>query len=303
MLVVEASCLPGSGALTLTGRQGEVMQESARTALAWLRANAVRCGLDPDFHRHTDVHLHVQSAAVPKEGASAGATMAAALVSAFTGRPVRAGVAMSGEITLAGQVLGVAGIAAKVLAAHRGGLARILLPRPDRKQVDEELGDELRRAVEVDYVTRIDELLGLALRAPAGPGTSLRRRAHRFRRPNARRAGRRERSDTVARHRCHVPRTRRTGLARGAPLQSASLPQSAPTARVRHRCRARRHALPRTEATAHRQLALASDALEQVVARTLLRNVLRTVFAKYSHSKPSPQTPGSNNLRPDVRDT
>ncbi len=169
VLVVEASCLPGSGALTLTGRQGEVMQESARTALAWLRANAARYGLDPHFHRHTDVHLHVQSAEVPKEGASAGVTMAAALVSAATRRRVRAGVAMSGEITLAGQVLGVGGIAAKVLAAHRGGLARILLPQPNRKQVDEELGDELRRAVEIDYVTRVDELLKLALRAPAGP--------------------------------------------------------------------------------------------------------------------------------------
>ena len=170
MIVVEASCLPGSGALTLTGRQGEVMQESARTALAWLRANAARYGLDPDLHRHTDVHLHVQSAAVPKEGASAGVTMAVALVSAFTGRPLRAGVAMSGEITLAGQVLPVGGIAAKVLAAHRGGLARILLPQPNRKQVDEELGDELRRAVEIDCVTRLDELIELALRrAPAGP--------------------------------------------------------------------------------------------------------------------------------------
>ena len=170
VIVVEASCLPGSGALTLTGRQGEVMQESARTALAWLCANAARYGLDPRLHRHTDVHLHVQSAEVPKEGASAGVTMAAALVSAFTGRPVRAGVAMSGEITLAGQVLPVGGIAAKVLAAHRAGLARILLPQPNRKQVDEDLGDELRRAVEIDYVTRLDELLELALRrAPAGP--------------------------------------------------------------------------------------------------------------------------------------
>ena len=100
----------------------------ARPGAARLRANAARYGLDPHLHRHTDVHLHVQSAKVPKEGASAGVTMAAALVSAATRRRVRAGVAMSGEITLAGQVLGVGGIAAKVLAAHRGGLARILLP-------------------------------------------------------------------------------------------------------------------------------------------------------------------------------
>ena len=139
-----------------------------RAGVAARQRRALR--LDPDLHRDTDVHLHVQSAAVPKEGASAGVTMAAALVSAFTGRPLRAGVAMSGEITLAGQVLPVGGIAAKVLAAHRGGLARILLPQPNRKQVDEELGDELRRAVEIDCVTRLDELIELALRrAPAGP--------------------------------------------------------------------------------------------------------------------------------------
>ena len=96
------------------------MRESARTALAWLRANAARYGLDPAFQRDTDVHLHVQSAEVPKEGASAGVTMAAALVSAFTRRPVRTDVAMTGEITLGGQVLPVGGIAEKVLAAHRG---------------------------------------------------------------------------------------------------------------------------------------------------------------------------------------
>ena len=163
VIVVEASRLRGSGALTLTGRQGEVMRESARTALAWLRANAACYALDPDFERDTDVHLHVHSAEVPKEGASAGVTMAAALVSTFTRRPVRTDVAMTGEITLGGQVLPVGGIAEKLLAAHRGGLARVILPRCNRRQVNEDLGDDLRRAVEVNYVTRIDELLEQAL--------------------------------------------------------------------------------------------------------------------------------------------
>ena len=171
VIVVEASRLPGSGGLTLTGRQGEVMRESARTALSWLRANAARYGLDPGFQRDTDVHLHVQSAEVPKEGASAGVTMAAALVSAFTRRPVRSDVAMTGEITLGGQVLPVGGIAEKVLAAHRGGLARVILPRRNRTQVDEDLGDSLRRAVEVDYVTRVDELLELVLRRTPAVGS------------------------------------------------------------------------------------------------------------------------------------
>ena len=168
VVFVEASRMPGSGALTLTGRLGETMQESARTALSWLRANARRYGLDPAIHRDTDVHVHVQAGAGPTEGASAGVTMAAALVSAFTGRPVRGDLAMTGEITLSGQVLPVGGIKEKVLAAHRCGLARVVLPRENRKQVDEDLGDDLRRAVEIDYVARVDDLLELTLRrAPA----------------------------------------------------------------------------------------------------------------------------------------
>ncbi len=168
VMFIEASRMPGSGALTLTGRQGEVMRESARTALSWLRANARRYGLDPAFHRDTDIHLHVQAGDVPKEGASAGVTMAAALVSALTGRPLRGDIAMTGEIGLGGQVLPVGGIEEKVLAAHRRGLARVVLPLGNRKQVDEDLGDDLRRAVAVDYVAGIDELLELTLgRVPA----------------------------------------------------------------------------------------------------------------------------------------
>ena len=163
VVFVEAARMPGAGALSLTGRLGEAAQESARTALSWLRANDGPYGIDPDLYRASDVHLHVQSAAGSSEGASAGVTMAAALVSAFTARPVRGDVAMSGEITLSGQVLPVAGIAEKVLAAHRCGLARLILPARNRKQVDEDLDDELRRAVAVDYVTRVDELLDLAL--------------------------------------------------------------------------------------------------------------------------------------------
>ena len=167
--VVEASRMPGSGVLTLTGHQGEVMRESARTALSWLRANAGRYGLAPAFHRDTDIHLHVQAGDVPKEGASAGVTMAAAMVSALTGRPLRGDVAMTGEIGLGGQVLPVGSIREKVLAAQRWGLARVILPRQNRKQVDEDVGDDLRRAVAVDYVTGIDELLTLALRRAPAP--------------------------------------------------------------------------------------------------------------------------------------
>ena len=168
VLFVEVTTMAGGGALTLTGRQGEVMQESARGVLSWLRVNAGRYGVDPG---KTDIHLHVDEG--PADGASAGVAMAAALVSALTGRVVRGDVAMTGAVTLSGQVLRVGGIEEKLLAAHRGGLAGVILPRGNQKEVDEELGEELRRAVEVHYVTRVDELLELALEpassaAPSG---------------------------------------------------------------------------------------------------------------------------------------
>ena len=172
VLFVEVITMAGSGALTLTGRQGEVMQESVRGVLSWLRVNAERYGVAPGFHRDIDIHLHVDEG--PADGASAGVAMAAALVSALTGRVVRGDLAMTGEVTLSGQVLRVGGIEEKLLAAHRGGLAGVILPRGNQKEVDEDLGDELRRAVEVHYVTRVDELLELALEpssasaAPAG---------------------------------------------------------------------------------------------------------------------------------------
>ena len=176
VMFVEVSRMPGTGALTLTGGLGEVMQESARVALSWVRANAARYGIDPGFHRRADIHVHVQSGALRKDGASAGVAMVAAMVSALTGRVVRGDLAMSGEITLAGQVLPVGGVKEKVLAAHRCGLTRVVLPQQNKKQVDEELGDDLRRAVAVHYVTRLDELLDLAVQpavAASGAGRAI----------------------------------------------------------------------------------------------------------------------------------
>ena len=171
--VIEASRMAGSGALTLTGGLGESMQESARAVLSWLRANAERYGVDPDFPRDTDIHLHVGGG--PGDGTSGGVTMAAALVSVMTGRVVRGDVAMSGEVTLSGQVLPVGGIAEKLLAAHRCGLAGVILPRGNEREVDEEVGEALRRAVEVHYVTRVDELLALALEpAPSSATPAVR---------------------------------------------------------------------------------------------------------------------------------
>ena len=164
VLVVEAGRMPGSGGLALTGRLGEAMQESAHVALSWLRAHAERYGIDPGFPQDTDVHLHLSGEA-SKEGASAGVTMAAALVSACTGRPLHAGTAMTGEITLSGHVLPVGGIRDKVLAAHRCGLTCVILPERNRQDVDEKLGADLPRALDVHYVTTMDGLLDRALRS------------------------------------------------------------------------------------------------------------------------------------------
>ena len=171
VLFVEARRMSGSGTLTLTGHLGDVMKESARAALSWLRANASRYGVDPAFYREAEVHLHVPSGAIPKDGPSAGATMVAALVSELTGRPVRGDLAMTGEITLSGNVLPVGGIKEKVLAARRLGIVDVILPRQNEKHVNEDLSEDLRREINVHYVSMIDEVLDLVLLAapPAAP--------------------------------------------------------------------------------------------------------------------------------------
>ena len=133
VLFVEASRMQGGGSLTLTGHLGDVMKESARAALSWLRAHAGRYGIDPDFYKNAEIHLHVPSGAIPKDGPSAGVTMVTALCSELTGRPVRGDVAMTGEITLSGRVLPVGGIKEKVLAARRVGIREVILPRRTRR--------------------------------------------------------------------------------------------------------------------------------------------------------------------------
>ena len=168
VLFVEARRMSGGGALTLTGHLGDVMKESARAALSWLRANAPRYGVDPSFYRAAEVHLHVPSGAIPKDGPSAGVTMAAALVSELTGRRVRGDLAMTGEITLSGDVLPVGGVKEKVLAARRLGILEVVLPKRNEKHVIEDLGEDLRRGIRVHYVSMIDEALDLAL-LPAPP--------------------------------------------------------------------------------------------------------------------------------------
>jgi ATP-dependent Lon protease len=163
VLFVEASRMQGGGSLTLTGQLGDVMKESGRTALSWFRSNATRYGVDPAFYKDSEIHLHVPSGAIPKDGPSAGVTMVTALASQLTGRPVRGDIAMTGEITLSGRVLPVGGIKEKVLAARRHGITEVILPRQNEKHIKEDLTEELRRELTIHYVVHIEEVLALAL--------------------------------------------------------------------------------------------------------------------------------------------
>jgi ATP-dependent Lon protease len=155
--------MQGGGSLTLTGQLGDVMKESARTALSWFRANATRYGVDPAFYKDAEIHMHVPSGAIPKDGPSAGVTLVTALASELTGRPVRGDLAMTGEITLSGRVLPVGGIKEKVLAARRHGITEVVLPRQNEKNIKEDLTDELRQELKIHYVSHIEEVLALAL--------------------------------------------------------------------------------------------------------------------------------------------
>ncbi len=168
LLETEVGLMPGKGKLTLTGKLGDVMQESARAAVSYLRARAEMLGIEADFNEKLDVHLHVPEGAIPKDGPSAGITMATALISALTKTPVRKDVAMTGEITLRGKVLPVGGIKDKVLAAYRGGLNEIILPKENEKDLDE-IPKEVRDEMEFHLVESMDEVLRLALDGPVIP--------------------------------------------------------------------------------------------------------------------------------------
>src|SRR5437867_239771 len=167
VLFIEASRMAGTGSLTLTGQLGDVMKESARAALSWLRTHAREYGIDPDFFKNAEMHVHVPSGAIPKDGPSAGVTMVAAMASELTGRPVRGDLAMTGEITLSGRVLPVGGIKEKVLAARRVGIREVILPKQNAKNVNEDLTPELRKDITVHLVSTIDEVLVLALQPVA----------------------------------------------------------------------------------------------------------------------------------------
>jgi ATP-dependent Lon protease len=165
ILVTEATLMPGKGTLTLTGKLGDVMQESAQAALSWVRSKAEEYGIPKDFNRKTDVHIHVPEGAIPKDGPSAGITLATALVSALARIPVRRDVAMTGEITLRGKVLPIGGVKEKVLAAHRAGVKNIILPKDNEKDLAD-IPKNMLDGLSVFMVQTMDEVLKIALTEP-----------------------------------------------------------------------------------------------------------------------------------------
>jgi ATP-dependent Lon protease len=167
IVFIEASRMRGGKQFTMTGHLGEVMQESMTAALTWVRANAERYDIDPDFFRKQDIHIHVPSGAVPKDGPSAGVAMVTALVSLLSGRPIRPRVAMTGELSLTGVVLPVGGIKEKVLGAKRAGIREVILPAENEPNVTEDLQAHMLDGVEIHYVSTVDQALEFALSKPA----------------------------------------------------------------------------------------------------------------------------------------
>jgi ATP-dependent Lon protease len=170
LLQIESTLVPGKGQLILTGQLGDVMKESASAALSVVRARTERLGIDLDFLARQDVHLHVPEGATPKDGPSAGIAMATALVSTLTRIPVRADVAMTGEITLRGKVLAIGGLKEKLLAAMRGGVRTVIIPEENRKDLAD-IPKSVTQQMKIMPVRWIDEVLDLALERPISPRT------------------------------------------------------------------------------------------------------------------------------------
>jgi ATP-dependent Lon protease len=168
ILPIEVTLMPGKGALRLTGKLGDVMQESAHAAMSYVRSRADQLGIAPGFNRKVDIHIHVPEGAIPKDGPSAGITIATALVSALTKQPVRRDVAMTGEITLRGKVFPIGGVKEKLLAAHRIGITTIILPRENEKDLAD-IPANVLGALTVELVEHVDEVLKIALVPPVAP--------------------------------------------------------------------------------------------------------------------------------------
>ena len=174
VLFVEATRMEGGKQLILTGQLGDVMKESAQAALSYVRSHSSQLGIDDKFYKDKDIHIHVPGGAIPKDGPSAGVTMITALASLLTGKRVKPRVAMTGEITLRGKVLPVGGVKEKILAARRAGVDTVIVPKENRKDVEEEVPEALRTGMRIEYVDDVDRVLNLALDST---GTKPARRA------------------------------------------------------------------------------------------------------------------------------
>ena len=166
-LPIEVTLMPGRGALTLTGKLGDVMQESARAALSYVRAHVTELNIEPNFYRKIDIHIHVPEGAIPKDGPSAGITIATALVSALQGAPVRHDICMTGEITLHGKVLPIGGLKEKLLAAHRIGATTVILPRENEKDLAD-VAEEVKAALTIHLVDSVDQVFRIAILPTGG---------------------------------------------------------------------------------------------------------------------------------------
>ncbi|MBI3949155.1 MAG: endopeptidase La [Acidobacteria bacterium] len=168
VLQIEVTLMPGTGKLTLTGKLGEVMQESAQAAISYVRSRATAFNIPTDFHKNFDIHIHIPEGAIPKDGPSAGITIATAIASAVTGTPVRCDVAMTGEITLRGKILPIGGVKEKLLAAHRAGITTLLLPKENQKDLVDIPGDVLS-TLNIELVESMDEVMRIALESSLPP--------------------------------------------------------------------------------------------------------------------------------------